>query len=298
MGGDLLYRWGNPQAYRAGGTEDRKFYAQHDPLWILPGLPGAGHMTVFNNGKARPGSRYSTVDEFIPACDSAGNYARPAPGTPFGPAAQYWIYAATPPTSFYSATISGAHRLPNGNTINCEGNSGRFFEVTRDSQVVWYYLNPVTDSIRLFQGDTIPGGMLSKQNATFRVTRYAPDYPGLAGKDLTPGYPLERYHSPATGVAEAPARPGLPRLSVSPNPFRGSVLIKLDHGTTGPLDRFSLHIFDAAGRRVRSLHQSGIYNLESGMAWDGRDASGRLCPPGVYFIQAADGARQQVVKAR
>jgi hypothetical protein len=295
MGGDLLYRWGNPQAYRAGGTEDRKFYAQHDPLWILPGLPGAGHMTVFNNGKARPGSEYSTVEELIPACDSAGNYARPAPGTPFGPAAQHWIYAATPPTSFYSATISGAHRLPNGNTIICEGNSGRFFEVTRDSQVVWRYLNPVTDSIRLFQGDTVPGGMMGKQNATFRVTRYAPDYPGLAGKDLTPGYPLERYRSPAAGVVETPTRPGRPRLSVSPNPFRGSVLFELDHETAGSLDHFSLHIFDASGRRVRAL---GVSRGASSVAWNGLDQSGASVPPGVYFIQAAGGTRQQVIKAR
>ncbi len=295
MGGDLLYRWGNPQAYRAGGTVDRKLYAEHDARWIEPGLPGAGHMMVFNNGGARPGSRYSTVDEFIPACDSAGNYARPAPGTPFGPATQCWIYAATPPTSLYSATISGAHRLPNGNTIICEGNSGFFFEVTHDSQVVWRYRNPVTDSIRLFQGDTVPGGMMGKQNATFRVTRYAPDYPGLADKDLTPGYPLERYRSPAAGVAEAPTLLGRPRLSISPNPFRGSVLIKLGHGTTGSLDHFSLHVFDATGRRVRAL---GASRGASSVAWNGLDQACTPTPPGVYFVQAADGTRQQVVKAR
>ncbi len=295
MGGDILYRWGNPQAYRAGGTADRKFYGQHDSRWVEPGLPGAGHMTVFNNGGARPGDKYSTVDEFVPACDSTGNYARPAPGTPFGPAAQCWIYVATPPTSFFSRAISGAHRLPNGNTIICEGSSGFFFEVTHDSQVVWRYLNPVTDSIRLYQGDTIPSGVSGKQNNTFRVTRYAPDYPGLVGKDLTPGYPLERYSSPALGLSGEVAPAGGQRLSVSPNPFRGSVLIKLNHGTTGSLDHFSLHIFDAAGRRVRALDVS---RSASSVTWDGRDKTGAVVPPGVYFIQAADGTRQQVIKAR
>ena len=30
-------------------------------------------------------------------------------------------------------------------------------------------------------------------NAVFRVYRYGPDYPGLAGRDLTPGLPVEGY---------------------------------------------------------------------------------------------------------
>ena len=31
------------------------------------------------------------------------------------------------------------------------------------------------------------------ENQVFRVHRYAPDYPGLAGRDLTPGEQLEIY---------------------------------------------------------------------------------------------------------
>ena len=41
-GGDLLYRWGNPRAYRAGTKADRKLFAQHNAHWIPKGLPGAG----------------------------------------------------------------------------------------------------------------------------------------------------------------------------------------------------------------------------------------------------------------
>jgi hypothetical protein len=290
MGGDLLYRWGNPQAYRAGGTADRKFFGQHDSRWIEPGLPGEGHLTVFNNGLGRPGDRYSTVDEFIPACDSAGNYARPAPGTPFGPAAQCWMYAATPPTSFYSAAISGAHRLPNGNTLICEGNSGFFFEVTADTHVVWRYLNPVTDSIRLFQGDTVPGGMSGKQNNTFRVTRYAPDYPGLNGRDLTPGYPIERYHSLASGLAEAPARLGLApaAISVHPNPAQGQAAIRYQIRSAG---RVRLAIYDLLGNTVTVLadcrQAPGTYDA----TWNGLTGAGDKASPGVYLCRlTTDGA--------
>src|SRR5439155_4849346 len=54
-GGDLLYRWGNPRAYRAGSTKDQKLFFQHNAQWIPRGLPGEGHMLVFNNGRRRPG---------------------------------------------------------------------------------------------------------------------------------------------------------------------------------------------------------------------------------------------------
>ena len=40
-GGDLLYRWGNPVAYRAGAEGDQKLRWQHDPRFIPPGHPGA-----------------------------------------------------------------------------------------------------------------------------------------------------------------------------------------------------------------------------------------------------------------
>ncbi len=64
-GGDLLYRWGNPRAYRAGTQADQQLFAQHDAHWIPPGRPGAGHVLVFNNGGRRPGGDYSSVDEIV-----------------------------------------------------------------------------------------------------------------------------------------------------------------------------------------------------------------------------------------
>ena len=49
-GGDLLYRWGNPQAYRLGTTADQKLFGQHDARWIDAGSPGASNILIFNNG--------------------------------------------------------------------------------------------------------------------------------------------------------------------------------------------------------------------------------------------------------
>ena len=39
-GGDLLYRWGNPRAYRAGTAKDQKLFGQHNTHWIPKGLSG------------------------------------------------------------------------------------------------------------------------------------------------------------------------------------------------------------------------------------------------------------------
>jgi hypothetical protein len=43
---------------------------------------------------------------------------------------------------FYSDYVSSAQRLPNGNTLICEGAFGRLFEVTNDYEIVWEYISP------------------------------------------------------------------------------------------------------------------------------------------------------------
>ena len=48
-GGDLLYRWGNPIAYRAGTENDQMLFGQHDAHWIASGLQGEGNILIFNN---------------------------------------------------------------------------------------------------------------------------------------------------------------------------------------------------------------------------------------------------------
>jgi hypothetical protein len=162
-GGDILYRWGNPQAYRAGSESDQKLFRQHDAQWIEPGLPGEGNILIFNNGGNRPGVDYSSVDEIIPPIDSNGNYFY-EPGHSYGPEQPIWSYVAENPTDFYSINLAGAQRLPNGNTLICEGSNGFFFEVTSGKEIVWEYLNQVPNLI---------------DNHVFKIRRYSPDYPGL-----------------------------------------------------------------------------------------------------------------------
>jgi hypothetical protein len=166
-GGDLLYRWGNPQVYKAGDEEDQQLFKPHDAEWIEPGLPGEGNILIFNNQRViedepDPNLReYSSVDEIIPPVNFNGNYLKI--GEIYGPTSPTWIYYyVEDPHDFYSSHLSGAQRLPNGNTLICVGGDGRFFEVTPEKGIVWEYYNPYG----------IP-------NHVFNIYRYSPDYPGI-----------------------------------------------------------------------------------------------------------------------
>ena len=141
-GGDILYRWGNPRAYRNGSKMEQRLFNQHNAHWIPRGLPGEGHMLVFNNGSGRPGGDSSSVDEIVLPVDSQGQYTRGRRG-PYAPTEALWTYSAPKKSDFYSFFISGAQRLPNGNTLICSGFNGTVFEVTPAKDVVWKYTNPV-----------------------------------------------------------------------------------------------------------------------------------------------------------
>jgi hypothetical protein len=143
-GGDLLYRWGNPRAYRAGNVKDQTLFAQHNAQWIPKGHPGEGRLLVFNNGVRRPDGNYSSVDEIVPPVDSQGRYTYKT-GTAYGPEKAAWSYTAPKKSDFFAFFISGAQRLPNGNTLVCNGPSGVLFEVTPENETVWKYANPVKD---------------------------------------------------------------------------------------------------------------------------------------------------------
>ena len=77
-----------------------------------------------------------------------------------------WVYREPRTTDFWAPTLSNAQRLPNGNTLICEGDFGRFFEVTPHGAVVWEYVSPYFG--RLSGRVDAPVG-----NPVFRVYRYS-----------------------------------------------------------------------------------------------------------------------------
>lgn len=180
-GGDLLWRYGNNRAWN-GGTSQTLFW-QHNAQWIRSGLRGAGNILVYDNGWYRnnSGLSYSSVMELRP-----GTYGRASVVGNF-----------SGPPSFFSPIISGAQRLPNGNTLICVGAKGQIIEVTAARQVVWRYVNPDKAGGPVKQGGVAPALNVSgtpgvRMNLTFRALRYAPTYAGLAGRTLTSTGPIER----------------------------------------------------------------------------------------------------------
>src|SRR6185295_18128089 len=111
-------------------------FGQHDIRWIKEGLPGAGHLMVFNNNAPGPGGSHSAVLEWAPPTQSDSAYVVPEAG-PFGPSQPDWKYEAPEKKSFHSGLISGAQRLAGGNTLICAGADGRIFEVTKEGKIVW-----------------------------------------------------------------------------------------------------------------------------------------------------------------
>lgn len=156
-GGDILYRWGNPQAYRIGDESDRKLFFQHDAQWIDAGYPGEGNILIFNNGAGRPSTDYSSVDEIIPPVDTAGNYFL-EPGFAYGPKEPEWSYTRDTPESFFASYLSGAQRLLDGDTLICNGETGEIFEVTPEKITVWEYTNKYPNQLEniLFKVVYIP----------------------------------------------------------------------------------------------------------------------------------------------
>ena len=189
-GGDILYRWGNPEAYRAGTPEDQQLFGQHDIQWIQEGRPGAGDLSLFNNGVGRSTS-YSSVDVISPPLVN-GEYVIES-GSAWGPEAPNWTWDQG--TDMYGTSISGAERLENGNTLVTWGQRGTFYEVNLEGEIVWEYINPVIGNGPMNQGETIPQGQNanSQQNTVFKTHRYNSSFAGFIGKDLTPGDYIESW---------------------------------------------------------------------------------------------------------
>ncbi|MBL7999060.1 MAG: aryl-sulfate sulfotransferase [Candidatus Kapabacteria bacterium] len=216
-GGDLLFRWGNPFIYGAGAESDFRLTKQHTPYWIPKGYPDAGKIMVFNNhalGNIQTNGRVSSVDIINAVPDATGNY--PMQNGRFLPDSAEWRYFATPPTDFFSLNISGAQRLPNGNTLICSGARGIFFEINPAKETVWRYVNPVG-----VNGDPTKQGAMPTNNIVFRATRYGYDHPAFAGKTLVGGKPLEL--EPLASTCEVPTSVAEPTdasssVTLSPNP--------------------------------------------------------------------------------
>jgi hypothetical protein len=234
--GDFLYRFGNSANYGQGESPhyakkgwslqefsgDKQMGGNHDIQWIEDGLPGAGNLLLFNNGLTVPrgpgdSDPQSEILELNPYLDEngvdQGHYVNPPeagytatmPGTDDsgGRATRQfskqivWMYHTT--DGFNSHHGSAVQRLPNGNTMAQLARVGRLLEIAPDGEVVWEYVNPLTNAgivktLITSEHENVFGG--------WSPLRYLEDFPGLAGKDLSPKGLITDFHNaenPRTG---------------------------------------------------------------------------------------------------
>ena len=192
-GGDILYRWGNPANYRRGDEDDRRLGGQHDVSWVRGDSAQDHRLLVFNNNVPGTEPMHSAVYELDLPLTRAGFELDE--GAAFGPAEPVWQYKTDDPMDFFSPFISGAQRLSNGNTFVTEGASGRFFEIDRDGNILWSYMDPFSGDMRNADGTT-PQPVGPFIHGTFRSTHVEADHPGLAGRDLRPLDPQPPFYQP------------------------------------------------------------------------------------------------------
>jgi hypothetical protein len=143
-------------------------------------MPGEGHLILFNNGiRERP---FSSVDEVVPELDADGDYVRDPKGGFAGKIARVYPKSRAADEGEFSAIVSSAQRLPNGDTLIGYGTEGRVLEVTSNGEVAWDYENPYC-ALRPNSTKRTSGGFAVSQNWFFEVERYPPDFPGFAGRE-------------------------------------------------------------------------------------------------------------------
>ena len=133
-GGDILYRWGNPENYDRGDINNKVLGWQHSVNWIANGYPNAGNIIIFNNNHFEGVENHTAVIEIQPPLDENGEYILNE-NMAYGPESLEWMYVGDIQTPLQG----GAFRLPNGNTIITQTHTAKIVEVDLDGNEVWSF---------------------------------------------------------------------------------------------------------------------------------------------------------------
>lgn len=138
-----------------------------------------------------------------------------------------------------------------------------------------------------FAGDVSAFEPLFNANIVFWATRYAPEYPGFDGQDMTPGDPIELY---PTGIVDAEEIvPGaFTLISNYPNPSNASTTIEFSLTKT---ENLTLSVYDLLGRKLSTLIDDEKQAGSHSVTFDASDFSS-----GVYFYRLQVGDDVKVMK--
>lgn len=264
VGGDLLWRWGNPESYDKGNFSDQEFFFQHDCQWVEEGTRFEDHISVFDNRDTINGQLGSKVKIIRAEFDTLSN-SYPMSNGKFLPLIPDYTYDLA--DTLFSPRVSGVQVLPNDHLLIASGSNGHVIEIDSNENLIWEYLLPIDDLGNIItQGDIIG---LTKD--IFKMKRYFPNYIGFSGLNLIPGDQIEINGNPCTTYL-ATTEIEDEKMLIYPNPANESIHI------TGLHLNEEIVIRDAVGRIVVTQNinekvielncshwDSGIYFVQSGV---------------------------------
>jgi hypothetical protein len=255
MGGDILYRWGNPSNYGISGSPQVIASAVHDARWITDdGRPNGGFLQVFNNcgdtciGQGPNAVANSTIDGIETPWDAMTNTYLRTPGQAFSPVSYTTRYEC----AYSSSGQSASDRMFNGNIfVNASDPSGVMYEVDAvTEQIIWGPYNAGSQ----------------------KGFRYECDYAGIIA--------LEPYMNTATtSCFDATAITEnimTDALAIYPNPTKDLVSINFE---TLMLEDININIINSLGKQV----YTSTFNNHIGTLYEEVDFSS--LSEGLYFVR-------------
>lgn len=149
--GKIVWRLGPDYSCSSEQKAIHQIIGQHHAHMIPKGLPGEGNILIFDNGSF---GGYGKATGVSPEGTDVTrrHYSRVVEINPVTLKLE-WEYMKAQrnehdvnemnASEFFSAYISSAQRLENGNTLITQGADGIVIEVTPEKEIVWEYVNPI-----------------------------------------------------------------------------------------------------------------------------------------------------------
>ena len=268
MGGDILYRWGNPSNYGISATQVI-VSAVHDARWITnDGRPNGGFLQIFNNcgagctGQGPSAVANSTIDGIETPWDATTNtYLRTA-GQAFSPSSYTTRYEC----AYSSSGQSASDRMSNGNIyVNAsggQGGAGVMYEVDPSGNIIWGPYNAQS-----------PKGF-----------RYECDYPGIIALEPFMTNTTSTTCFDATAITENTLAY---TLTIYPNPTKGVFNINFE---TLILQDININIINSLGQHV----YASAFNNHIGTLNEKVDLTS--FSEGLYFIKVTNNERESITQ--
>jgi hypothetical protein len=163
----------------------------------------------------------------------------------------------------------------------CAGMQGNLFEIDSTNSTVWEYINPVSATGILSQGDS------AIQNLVFRCEFYDLNYPGLNGHALIAGNPIELNHVPYSCNMINDVNENQTSISINvTNPFTDFLQVRCGDD----MGKCLMELYDMTGKRVwvdkaeLNKHSETIIPLNKSLA------------SGLYYLKFTTGEKSFTTK--